>query len=259
MTFCNAVFRPLTAVAAALLLVAGAATAQNFQYAAAHAPAGSGLHATRAELEQLLSAYQARGDAQSGEAAAIRTRLEEGDFRTGDQVTVVVETHPDLSATYTVEPNRTIAVPGVGSVPLRGVLRSELQPHLTEYLAQYVRSPRVRAQSTIRIMVLGGVGRPGFYSVPAHALITEVIDSAGGTSRDSRLTSIRIERNGERLMEGQPLQEAIIAGRTLDQLSVRAGDRIVVPQRRTNNIREVMGWTGTLLGLTWAVLRLTGR
>jgi polysaccharide biosynthesis/export protein len=249
---------------AAMVAMASSATAQ---YGSAGNPAA--LHATRAELEQLLVDFETRnapgatGSEEQirsrAEAALIRNRLQDGDFQTGDQIVLRVELHPDLSDTYTVEPTRSIALPAIGSVPLRGVLRSELEAHLAEYLSQYVRDPRVRAQSTIRIMVLGAVGSPGFYSVPSHALVTDVIASAGGTGRQARLTDIRIERDGQRIAGGRPLRDAIVAGRTLDQLNVRAGDRVVVPEHRGAQVREIMGWTGSIVGLVLTVLYLTRR
>jgi polysaccharide biosynthesis/export protein len=228
-----------------------------------------GLHATRAELESLLEAFERQASASNlsteqavatrAEAARIRVRLEEGDFQVGDEVTLSIDGQGELSKTYVVEPTRSIAIAGVGSVPLRGVLRSELEGYLTEYLGRYVRSPQLRAASTIRIMVLGGVGKPGFYSVPSHALVTDVIDAAGGTGRESRLTGIRIERNGQRVIGGQAMVDAIIAGRTLDQLNVQAGDRVVVPEARSQRVREYIGWVGALSGLAWTLIWLTNR
>jgi polysaccharide biosynthesis/export protein len=255
-------------VAAALVVCAGWAGAQT-AHQLSQVSDSRGLHATRAELERVLGVYeQAAGTTNASseeaiaartEAALIRTRLEEGDFQVGDQVTIYVDGQTDLSNSYVVEPTRAIVIPGVGSVPLRGVLRSELEGYLTEYLGRYVRSPDVRAASTIRIMVLGGVGRPGFYSVPSHALVTDVIDAAGGTGHQSRLTGIRIERNGQRVVGGKQLVDAIIAGRTLDQLNVRAGDRVVVPEARSQRVREYMGWVGAIGGLAWTLVWLTGR
>jgi protein involved in polysaccharide export with SLBB domain len=227
------------------------------------------LHATRAELEQLLAVYEQRASAagisaeqrisSEADAAMVRRRLQEGDFQPGDEVTVFVDGHPEISAAYTVDPTRSIMVPGVGAIPLRGVLRSELDEYLGNYLAQYVRDPRVRAASTIRVMVLGSVGKPGFYSVPSHALVTDVIDVAGGTGANSRLTQIRIERDGRRLMPESELQDAIIEGRTLDQLNVRAGDRIVVPRARSVQVREALGWVGAVGSVVWLVYRIGGR
>jgi protein involved in polysaccharide export with SLBB domain len=214
-----------------------------------------GLHASRAHLEQLLASYENRAAARElgdeerlrnrAEADAVRARLQEGDFQTGDQIALLVMGHPDLSETYTVDATRSILLPNIGVIPLQGVLRSELEAHLTEHLAQYVRQPRVRAESTIRLLVAGGVGNPGYYSVPSHALITDVLELAGGTGRESRLTRIRVERNGQRIIAGRNLQQAIIAGQTLDQLNIRAGDRVIVPERTNYRALRDALWVGT--------------
>jgi len=247
-----------------LLVCTGALAAQN---------AGSsdvrGLHASRADLEQMLVSAEQRANAAGvsgehraharAEADAIRARLQDGDFQVGDEVTLYIEGHPDFSKEYTVEPDRTIVVPGIGTVPLRGVLRSELESHVATYFSHYVRSPSVRARSTIRVMVMGAVGNPGFYSVPSSALVTDVLDSAGGTGHQSRITHIRVERDGQRVLGGQELQDAIIAGYTLDQLNVRAGDRIIVPERREGRLRETLTWVGAVSGTLWVFFSVWDR
>jgi len=258
-----------TRAMAALLLFLGVAAIPAYAQTTSPTADSPRLHASRGELEQLLAVYEQRASAagvrsedriaSEADAAMVRNRLQEGDFQPGDQVTVFVDGHAEISETYTVDPSRSILIPGVGAVPLRGVLRSELDDYLSNYLGQYVRNPRVRAGSTIRLMVLGSVGSPGYYSVPSHALVTDVIETAGGTGANSRLTRIRIERDGRRLMSEAELQEAIIEGRTLDQLNVRAGDRVVVPAARSVQVREILSWTGAITSVVWLVYMLQGR
>ncbi|CAN5634313.1 hypothetical protein BH23GEM3_BH23GEM3_13820 [soil metagenome] len=224
------------------------------------------LHATRESLQQLMLSYEQAAQSPSlsaeeqvrarAEAALIRSRLQEGDFQAGDEIALVLEGYADLSTTYTVDPNRSIALPMVGTIPLHGVLRSELQGHVEQNVGRYIRDPRLRTESTIRLMVLGGVGRPGYYAVPSNALVTDVITMAGGTTGGSRLTKIRIERDGDRLIGDRPLQDAIIAGRTLDQLSVRAGDQVIVPGPRGQNLRAALGWVGAAGSAIWAITRI---
>jgi protein involved in polysaccharide export with SLBB domain len=257
--------RSLLGIASLVTVLAGAAAAQT---SVSRTGVGT-LQATRADLERTLAGLDERMTMAGGrsderaalraEAELLRHRLQEGDFQPGDQIALFVDGHQTLSTTYTVEPTRTITLPGVGIVPLRGVLRSELEGYLSEYLGQFVRSPLVRASSTIRLLVVGGVAKPGYYAVPSHALVTDVIDEAGGTGRQSLLTRMRIERDGERVVAGRQLHDAIIAGRTLDQLNVQAGDRIVVPESRTVQVREVMGVVGGLGGIATLIWTIRGR
>ena len=166
------------------------------------------------------------------EASYVRERLEEGDFRVGDRVVLQVSGEPQLSDTLTVTGNRSLDLPQIGPVSLQGVLRSELENHLREVLGQYLRDPQVRARALIRIAVLGSVGSPGFYTLPASALLEEALMSAGGPAGNADIEQIRVRRGQDIVWEGELLQRAMIEGRTLDQLSLQAGDRIMVPQDR---------------------------
>ena len=194
---------------------------------------------TRVELEELLERIQENLDSTAysqqlrsqldRNAELIRRRLEAGDFQVGDRIVFQVEREPELSDTLIVRSGQRVSLPMVGDLSLQGVLRSELEEHLAGHVAQYVREPRVRAQSLIRISVLGEVESPGFYVVPAEFLVTDVLMEAGGPTREAKLQDLRVERGEERIWTGELLQEAVIQGRTLDHLNIQAGDRIVVP------------------------------
>ena len=164
------------------------------------------------------------------EAELVRRRLDEGDFQVGDRILLSVEDEPALSDTFTVDPGRLLTLPTIGDVPLTGVLRSELKSHVDVQISQFLREPIVRARSLIRISVLGGVGQPGFYTVPGEMLLTGAIMLAGGPSPNARIEDIRVERGPQHIWEGGALQEAMAEGQTLDQLGIRAGDRIFVPR-----------------------------
>jgi protein involved in polysaccharide export with SLBB domain len=225
--------------------------------ARAQAPQGdidpSGIQLTREQLKALLaryeqssqsSAYSAelRGRAEQ-EAQLVRDRLEHGDFKIGDQISLVVEREEALTDTFVVQAGPAIVLPTVGSIPLDGILRSELEPHLTQQLQRFIRDPVVHARSLFRVVITGAVGHPGFFVIPAEALLTDALMTAGGPAANAKLEKIRIERSGRPIWEGAALQQAITEGRTVDQLSLTAGDHIVVPQASG----QKFGWE-TILG-----------
>ena len=164
------------------------------------------------------------------EAELIQARLTLGDFQVGDRILLSVDNQPALSDTFLVDQGPVLTLATIGDVPLRGVLRSELRTHLTQYLGRFLRDPIVRARGLVRISITGAVGRPGFYTVPGEMILTDAIMAAGGPAGNAKIDEIRVERGDSRVWEGDRLQQAMIEGRTLDQLNVRAGDRIVVPQ-----------------------------
>lgn len=204
------------------------------------------------ELEEVANspAYSQRiREVARRDMSAVRERLTSGDFRAGDRVVLRVESFPDLSDTLMVEPGPRVVVPTLGPVSLEGVLRSELQDHLRQEIARYIRDPRVQATSLIRLSVQGMVVAPGFYTLPANVLLSEALMQAGGPDRGADLERLRVERNGEVLWEGEPLQEVMVEGRTLDQLNLRAGDQIVLPQARQSLLFQI-GRYGAIIATT---------
>jgi protein involved in polysaccharide export with SLBB domain len=239
---CRTLLRGLLLLGALLLPAAAAAQDREWN--------PQGFLATRAELTAQLERYEAAaGSTAYGaeirrqarrEAELIRSRLEQGDFRTGDQIVLQVEFEPALTETFVVTADRKLTLPYVGQIPMDGVLRAELTEHLRREIGRYVRDPNVRAQSLLRLTVTGQVGRGGFLVVPSDALVTDVLTAAGGPSGNAAIDRIHIERAGQVIWEGMALQENIIAGRTLDQLNLQAGDRIVVPEVRRRG--ETFRW-----------------
>ncbi len=77
-------------------------------------------------------------------------------------------------------PGRVLVLPNLSEIPVKGVLRSEIQEHLTAQLRKYLRDPVVHAQTTMQISILGAVARPGFYSASANLKITDAIMTLAG-------------------------------------------------------------------------------
>lgn len=221
---------------------------------------------TRSELQELAEVYQrtlespAYSESMKSRTrtllARVRQRLEEGDFRLGDRIAIVVQGEPELSDTVTVQSGPRITLPILGDISLRGVLRSEVEEHLTEEVGRFLREPVVRASALMRVSVLGGVGSPGFYIVPAEMLLSETIMVAGGPAQSSGLDGIRIERGADVVMEGREVSEAIREGMTLDQLNLQAGDQVVVPEAGTGFWGRLGILGGVASTVTFLIIRI---
>jgi polysaccharide biosynthesis/export protein len=230
-----------------------------------------GLHHTRQELQDVLAQLEATAEAPgvSGDmrqharstAARVRQRLQEGDFRAGDRVSLMVRGEPEMSGEFTVEPGRTITLPDVGTIELAGVLRSELEDHIRRELGRYLQNPAVQARSMIRVAVVGEVGSPGFFTFPASLVVEDVVMEAGGPTRNANLDRIRIERAGEAIWKDGALQQAMLDARTLDQLNLQAGDRVIVPRSGTPLLspRGVLTIVTTSASLLYLYLRISRR
>lgn len=175
-------------------------------------------------------------------------------FQAGDRILLVVEEEPQLSDTFTVQPGPVLPLPGLGDISLVGVRRDELQAHLTRELGRFLKSPVVHARALIRIAILGEVGRPGVYPVPVDLVLADAVMLAGGATRDARLDALRIERGQTRLWAQDSLRHALAEGFTVDQLGLRAGDRIVVPRR--GDADTVVRILGILAAAIYGVTRI---
>ena len=225
---------------------------------------------TRPELEALLQRLETEAqsttysqrlrDQALQSAQLVRNRLANGDFQVGDRIVLWVQGEPEMSDTLTVRSGRLVTVPVVGDVSLGGVLRAELQDHMSEQIGAFIRNPTIRTETLIRLLVQGQVGSPGFYLVPADRLLTDLLMLAGGPTATANLNDVRVERGNVRIWEGEALQAAIIQGRTLDHLNIQAGDRIMVPEAANRSgweiVRNVTGIVGTLATLTYALTRI---
>lgn len=225
---------------------------------------------SREGLDSLLVSYeetaassvysQAIREQARREAELIRSRLAEGDFRVGDQIQLVVEGEQELTNTFVVQAGPAIILPRLGSISLRGVLRSELQDHLRTEIGRYIRNPSVQARSFVRLVITGSVASAGFHVVPINSVFSDVLMVAGGPSGNADLKEIRIEREDRVIWEGAALQQAIIEGRTLDQLSLRAGDEIVVPTAGRSGwwggVRSVVTTVGPIASLIVILTRV---
>ena len=209
---------------------------------------------SRADLETAVREAERDGKRRT-EAATLRARLENGDFSAGDRVVVEVRGDSSLYDTLTVRSGPTLRLPNIPDVPLKGVLRSELQDYLTKYLARYIRNPDVRTESLIRLSVLGQVGRPGYYDFNSDVLLTDAIMTAGGPTGIAAIERSTIRRGRTVVIAKERMRRAAQTGATLDRLGLRPGDEITVGERRKRwDAQTILGITGAVASLALTIL-----
>lgn len=244
-------------VVAACLLVAGALLgAQQPPADPEHPPpallpaVARGSYASRADLEKLVATG-------GPHAASISARLTNGDFQVGDRIALVVVGEPALTDTFTVRDGQTLRLPNIPDIELHGVLHSELRGVITRDLARYIKDPDVRATPLIRLAVVGQVNRPGYYSTPADALLSDMFSHAGGATTNADLNKTIIRRNGQQLLNAGVVSYALTNGETIDQLSLLPGDEIVVGLHNSGNVMGVIYLVALLLGIAVSVTVIT--
>lgn len=210
--------------------------------------------ASRAELQSLL---QTRGSKLSEDSRrVIQKRLEEGDFEPGDRIRLIVVDEPTLTDTFTVKPNRMLQLPNIPDVALRGVLRSELDTFLTRKIAQSLRNPQVTATALVRLAVLGAVNKPGFYTVPASTLISDVVMSAGGPAGNADIARAVVRRGAEPVVDQKQMRQAFADGASVDQLNLHSGDEFVVGEK-SSGIKGALQTAGLISGIIIGIAALS--
>lgn len=222
--------------------------------------------ATRAQLQAQLDTLAQRQAPASGDQAAaleeraerIRTRLDRGDFKTGDLVELRVRGGDTvLSETASVNQARQLEVGTLPPVDLDGVLYSEIERVLQEEISRYIRDPRVSAQPLLRIAVIGGVSSPGYYDLPPTSTLSEALMRAGGPSQEAELEEIEFRRSSRNILANRQEIERPVETLSLAELGARRGDQLFVPQAGGGT--SVMGIIGAISGLTgtaWAISRI---
>jgi protein involved in polysaccharide export with SLBB domain len=183
------------------------------------------VEATRAELEA-IAAHPPKG--MSGtDLGAVQSRLANGDFAVGDRILIEVVGDSIYSDTFTVRSGRALVLPSLPPLSLEGVLRSESDSVISGYLTRYLRNPQVTVTPLIRMGLLGGVVRPGYYDVPAQSLITEVVMLAGGgLAGTGDMSRTVVYRGNTVVLDSKAANAAAANGSTLDVLNLQSGDNI---------------------------------
>jgi protein involved in polysaccharide export with SLBB domain len=206
--------------------------------------------ATRAELQSLARRLSGKNSELS---ARVHTRLTEGDFRPGERILLLVQGQEALSDTFVVTTGRELMLPAptVGTLSMKGVLRSELDAHMKKYIARFLEHPVVQARPLIRLSVQGEVAKGGVYPVPADGSLSDALMAAGGTTQYAKVKKIRIERGGDRLWEGNSLET------TINELALQDGDQIVIGGRRPGQLNENLRFVALVIGIVGGVYGLT--
>jgi len=234
-------------LAAALLLLSSGLRASAQGYEAMQPMA------TRADLTSMADRLSRGSPEDRSRASGLRARLRDGDFQPGDRIRLVLDGAVTQDDTIPVSAGSRIRLKDVGEISLAGILRSELQGHMTKELGRYIKDVRVQATPLVRLSVLGPVGKPGFFYMPSDIPITEAIMRAGGPSGSADLKKTVVRRNTTELYDSRNTRRALNEGLTLDQLSLRDGDSIEVGEKSGSNWQKIASIVGVVSSLVWAL------
>lgn len=214
--------------------------------AGAQSELGSVWTASRAELERRVTeldalasstAYSERARARSTrEAANIRRRLSEGDFRVGDRIFLSIEGGAQDAQGATVSPQDTLTVldgsrislRNVGEISLVGVLRSELQGRVNSAVNEVILNARATTRPLVRLAVFGAVGQPGYYNVPLETRLDNLVMLAGGPTATASTGNMRMVRGDTIILDPSEVRSLISTGAVVGSMGLQEGDQLFV-------------------------------
>ncbi len=248
----------LSAAAVSCLVITPASLrSQESPVAGAQRATRAELAARVAQLEQRI-ALNERGLDRTRvltEISATKQRLQDGDFRVGDQFVVTIRTSDVKADTASVRDSLLVAIYNLPDVSLRGVLRSELNERLSAHVARFLRDASVRTNVLTRVSMVGAVARPGFYLASPDKPMSDLLMLAGGPAVDAKLDELEVSRGGRKVLAAKDSKRAIKEGRTLEQVDIQSGDEVRVPQRRRVNWQAILSIIGVATTLFFAVVQ----
>ncbi|UCF79683.1 MAG: SLBB domain-containing protein [Candidatus Eiseniibacteriota bacterium] len=150
-----------------------------------------------------------------------------------DVLAVTVRERPDLSGTFLVGPQGTIALPLLGEVKAAGMTPSQLSRELSRRLSVFRAGEAVvtvAQYNSRKIFVVGEVVKPGKYTFPAIPSVWHVLSEAGGPTDAALLGAVQIIRAGTGETVTVDVRK-LISGESAEQVKLFPGDTIRVPRR----------------------------
>lgn len=115
----------------------------------------------------------------------------------GDEITIRVHGHPDLSGDFALDDGGHVSLPLVGSLRLQGVtVRTAARRIEAALRPDYLLQPRVgvRLLQTRPVYVLGEVETPGSYPYRTGLTVMEAVALAGGYSDQADTDALSVVR-----------------------------------------------------------------
>jgi polysaccharide biosynthesis/export protein len=152
-----------------------------------------------------------------------------------DVLDIDVWKEKELTRTVEVRPDGKISLPLLNDVQASGLTPMQLAANITDGLKKFITDPQVTVIVTDirsqRVYILGEVVRPGAYPLLPGMNVLQALSSAGGFTMFANTKKIYVlrQQSGKQEKFLFNYKEAISGKRTDQNITLRAGDQIVVP------------------------------
>lgn len=158
----------------------------------------------------------------------------------GDTLKVSVFQNDELTATLPVRPDGKISTPLVEDMVAVGKTPSQLARDIEKSLAEYIKSPKVSVVVTValsiysQVKIIGQVKTPQSLPYRDGMTVLDAVLAVGGLSQFAAGNRSRLVRNenGKQTEIKLKLDDLLNKGDTKQDLALRPGDILVVPETR---------------------------
>ncbi len=150
---------------------------------------------------------------------------------TGDEIVISLWGRINENHRITVDRDGSISVPRIGPFIAAGTPFSVMQKKLIQRLETIEgvkASVNMGQLSSINIMMVGEVNKPGQYTLSALSNITNALFAAGGITKMASLRNIELRRNG-RLLKKIDMYDFLLSGNNFGNLRLKTNDVLYVP------------------------------
>lgn len=154
---------------------------------------------------------------------------------------------PEFNQSLTVQPDGFVALRGAGTLLADGLTVPDLRDAITRAYAGTLHEPEITV--TLKdfekpyFLASGEVARPGKYELRGDLTVSEAVAVAGGLTQQARHSQVVLFRRvSSGVAEAQliDLKKMLNARDLREDLHLRPGDFVFVPQSRISKIRRYM-------------------
>lgn len=159
----------------------------------------------------------------------------------GDTIDVFVWRNQELSTRVPVRPDGRVSTPLVEDLVAVGKTPSQLARDMEKVLAEFIRSPKVNiivteaASANSQVRVVGQAVRPRAMPYREGLTILDAVIEVGGLSEfaaGNRAKLVRKEADGKTSEKRVRLRDLMEKGDMKQNLSMRPGDVLIIPETR---------------------------
>ena len=171
-------------------------------------------------------------------------------LQANDVIDIMYRYTPEFNQTATVEPDGFVSLQLIGGVKLGGLTLDQAHAVVFERASAHLRTPQVsvllKDYDKPHFVVSGEVKSPGRFDLRGRTTAVEAIAMAGGvisaSAKHSQVILIRRIAAAEGETRLLNLKRMMQAPQSAEDVTLRPGDMLIVPQNKVSKIERFVKW-----------------